>query len=174
MYSSYYFTCTHMHAHTNVWCNMLESHLTMSAAGENNPQRENKTTQSNSCDNALVQSAGVDCLTSLCQLLERMILRGRIKQHNPMYYVTESEALLSGDLEDEQSTLCSCGIDPGPSVFGVVHRIHDDPTHTDQQMYSCGSLAPKMRRGGCMDSHYHKLGEPWEKSEGSFSCWRAE
>ena len=41
------FTCTHMHAHTNVWCNMLESHLTMSAAGKNDPQRENKTTQSN-------------------------------------------------------------------------------------------------------------------------------
>ncbi|XP_064405972.1 uncharacterized protein LOC135351009 [Halichondria panicea] len=61
----------------------------------------------------------------------------------------------------------SSGIDPRPAVFGVVHRIHDDPTHTDQQMYSCGSLAPKMRRGGCMDSHYHKPGEPWEKSEGA-------
>ena len=36
-----------------------------------------------SSDNALVQSAGVDCLTSLCQLLGRMILRGRIEQHNP-------------------------------------------------------------------------------------------
>ncbi len=31
-----------------------------------------------------------------------------------------------------------------------------------QQVYSCGSLVPKIR-GGCMDSHYHK---PWEKSEG--------
>ena len=34
-------------------------------------------------------------------------------------------------------------------------------------MYSCGSLAPKMKRGGgCMDSHFHKPAEPWEKSEG--------
>ncbi|XP_064404398.1 uncharacterized protein LOC135349686 isoform X2 [Halichondria panicea] len=38
-----------------------------------------------SSDNALVQSAGVDCLTSLCQLLGKMILRGRIEQHNPTY-----------------------------------------------------------------------------------------
>ena len=50
--------------------------------------------------------------------------------------------------------------------IGVVRRIHDDPAHTDQQMYSCGLLAPKMRRGGCMDSHYLKPGESWEKSEG--------
>ena len=34
------------------------------------------------------------------------------------------------------------------------------------QMYSCGSLAPKMRRGGCMDTHFHKPAEPWEKTEG--------
>ncbi len=38
-----------------------------------------------SSDNALVQSAGVDCLTSLCQLLGKMILRGRIEQHNPTW-----------------------------------------------------------------------------------------
>ncbi|XP_064401518.1 uncharacterized protein LOC135347397 isoform X3 [Halichondria panicea] len=29
---------------------------------------------------SLMQSAGVDCLTSLCQLLGRMIFRGRIEQ----------------------------------------------------------------------------------------------
>ena len=40
---------------------------------------------SQSSDNALVQSAGVDCLTSLCQLLGRMILRGRIEQHDPTW-----------------------------------------------------------------------------------------
>ena len=34
------------------------------------------------------------------------------------------------------------------------------------QMYSCGSLAPKMRRGGCMDTHFQKPAEPWEKTEG--------
>ncbi len=33
---------------------------------------------------ALGQSNGADCLTSLRQLLGRMIFRGRIEQHNPM------------------------------------------------------------------------------------------
>ena len=35
-------------------------------------------------------------------------------------------------------------------------------------MYSCGSLAPKMKRGGggCMDHQFHKPAQPWEKSEG--------
>ncbi len=42
-------------------------------------------THPQSNDNALVQYAGVDCLTSLCQLLGRMILRGRIEQYNPMW-----------------------------------------------------------------------------------------
>ncbi|CAI8037892.1 hypothetical protein GBAR_LOCUS21167 [Geodia barretti] len=62
------------------------------------------------------------------------------------------------------------GLDPRPAVFGVVQRLNDipldDPTHTDQQMYSCGSLAPKMRRGGCMDTHFQRPAEPWEKTEG--------
>ncbi|XP_064404527.1 uncharacterized protein LOC135349820 isoform X3 [Halichondria panicea] len=51
------------------------------------PQHINllETLLKRSSDNALVQSAGVDCLTSLCQLLGRMILRGRIEQHNPTY-----------------------------------------------------------------------------------------
>ena len=59
-------------------------------------------------------------------------------------------------------------IDPSPAVFGVVRRVEEsfDAAHTDQQMYSCGSLAPKMRRGGCMDSNFHKPSQPWEKSEG--------
>ncbi len=46
--------------------------------------------------------------------------------------------------------------------FGVVGRVQDDLSHTDKQMYSCGLLAPKMRRGGC------------GKSEGGvFVCVRA-
>ena len=38
------------------------------------------------------------------------------------------------------------------------------------QMYSCGSLAPKMHRGkrggGCMDHQFRKPSEPWEKADG--------
>jgi hypothetical protein len=35
------------------------------------------------------------------------------------------------------------------------------------QMYSCGSLAPKMGRGGgCMDHKFRKPSEPWELADG--------
>ena len=35
------------------------------------------------------------------------------------------------------------------------------------QMYSCGSLAPKMGRGGgCMDHKFCKPSEPWELADG--------
>ena len=35
------------------------------------------------------------------------------------------------------------------------------------QMYSCGSLAPKMGRGGgCMDHKFKKPSEPWELADG--------
>jgi len=38
---------------------------------------------------------------------------------------------------------------------------------TDQQMYSCGSLAPKLKRGGgCMDHGFSRESHPWEYSEG--------
>jgi hypothetical protein len=34
-------------------------------------------------------------------------------------------------------------------------------------MYSCGSLAPKMGRGGgCMDHKFRKPPEPWELTDG--------
>ncbi|GFY50792.1 uncharacterized protein TNIN_184751 [Trichonephila inaurata madagascariensis] len=39
--------------------------------------------------------------------------------------------------------------------------------HTNQQMYSCGSLAPKMGRGGgCSDHKFKKPSEPWELADG--------
>eukprot|EP00038_Savillea_parva_P001610 m.105787 g.105787 ORF g.105787 m.105787 type:complete len:351 (-) comp10561_c0_seq2:3350-4402(-) len=41
------------------------------------------------------------------------------------------------------------------------------PAFTDQQMFSCGSLAPKLKRkGGCMDCGYARPQEPWERSDG--------
>lgn len=61
------------------------------------------------------------------------------------------------------------GIDPSPAVFGVVKRAKDNDAdaHTDQTMYSCGSLAPRMKRGGgCTDHTFQKPSQPWEKGEG--------
>lgn len=53
--------------------------------------------------------------------------------------------------------------------FGVAKRARDnDPSvHTGQQVYSCGSLAPKLRKGGCMDHGYHRKSEPWEATDGA-------
>lgn len=33
-------------------------------------------------------------------------------------------------------------------------------------MYSCGSLAPKMGRGGCSDCRFRRPSQPWERADG--------
>ncbi|XP_054710418.1 uncharacterized protein LOC129220102 [Uloborus diversus] len=60
-------------------------------------------------------------------------------------------------------------IDKSPAAFGVVKRMRDNDMelHSNQQMYSCGSLAPKMGRGGgCSDHKFRKPPEPWELADG--------
>ena len=42
-----------------------------------------------------------------------------------------------------------------------------DPMHSNQQLFSCGSLAPKLKRkGGCMDCDFSRPQEPWETTDG--------
>ena len=58
-----------------------------------------------------------------------------------------------------------------PGDFGVVKQLRDnDPRlHENQTMYSCGSLAPKMKKssgGGCGDCTFRKPSEPWEAADG--------
>ncbi len=58
-----------------------------------------------------------------------------------------------------------------PANFGVVkkQRDNDPELHENQPMYSCGSLAPKMGRGGgggCGDCKFRKPSEPWEAADG--------
>ncbi|XP_076321586.1 uncharacterized protein LOC143231011 [Tachypleus tridentatus] len=61
-------------------------------------------------------------------------------------------------------------VDKGPATFSVVKRLRDNDMelHTDKQMYSCGSLAPKMGRGGsgCSNHSFRKPSEPWELADG--------
>lgn len=46
-------------------------------------------------------------------------------------------------------------------------QVHEDAEHSDKQLYSCGSLAPKLKRGGgCMDHGFSRHIEPWEYSDG--------
>ncbi|KAF8568033.1 hypothetical protein P879_07806 [Paragonimus westermani] len=59
----------------------------------------------------------------------------------------------------------------GPGVSHVVVRSGEaahDARHTDQTMYSCGSLAPKLRKGGgCHDGLNQRASEPWERADGA-------
>jgi len=62
-------------------------------------------------------------------------------------------------------------LDKSPATYGVVKQLRDNDLdlHSNQQMYSCGSLAPKMgkgRSGGCMDHQFRKPSEPWELTDG--------
>ncbi|KAJ4426516.1 hypothetical protein ANN_27330, partial [Periplaneta americana] len=59
-------------------------------------------------------------------------------------------------------------MDHGQATFGVVKRLRDnDPDlHSDKQMYSCGSLAPRMGRGGCSDPKFRRASQPWEMADG--------
>ena len=41
-------------------------------------------------------------------------------------------------------------------------------------MFSCGSLAPKLKRGGgCMDHGFSRHTEPWEKTDGCVCLLKA-
>ena len=59
------------------------------------------------------------------------------------------------------------------TLFGVAaeraERANDAQLHTDRTMFSCGSLAPKLQRGGdgCMDHGFAKEKEPWEATDGA-------
>lgn len=54
--------------------------------------------------------------------------------------------------------------------FGVAHEHHpaEDDGHSNNAMFSCGSLAPKLKRGGgCMDHGFTRPRELWELSDGA-------
>jgi hypothetical protein len=58
------------------------------------------------------------------------------------------------------------------TLFGVAaqraKRANDPELHTDKTMFSCGSLAPKLQRGGgCVDHGFAREKEPWEASDGA-------
>eukprot|EP00794_Sanderia_malayensis_P007320 gene7320-8138_t len=61
-------------------------------------------------------------------------------------------------------------LEKGPATYGVVKllRGNDMDLHTNKQMYSCGSLAPKMGRGGggCSNHSFKRESQPWEMTDG--------
>jgi len=50
-----------------------------------------------------------------------------------------------------------------------IARQNDAALHTDSQLYSCGSLAPKLKKrshGGCSDCKVNRDRMPWEATDG--------
>lgn len=79
-----------------------------------------------------------------------------------------SERLLMAKEQTAQSS--KFGELENVTQFGVAaKRARDNniAAHTDQTMFSCGSLAPKLKRsGGCMDDCFTRPKEPWEATDG--------
>lgn len=60
----------------------------------------------------------------------------------------------------------------GYGAAAKLARDNDVELHSNQVMYSCGSLAPKLRRGGgCMDHGFSRAKEPWEETDGGVKLW---
>jgi hypothetical protein len=60
----------------------------------------------------------------------------------------------------------------GYGAASKLARDNDVELHTGQVVFSCGSLAPKLRRGGgCMDHGFSRGMEPWEETDGGAKLW---
>jgi len=60
-----------------------------------------------------------------------------------------------------------------PAMTAAEYKAHvnDMESHTDSQLYSCGSLAPKLRKGGagrigCTNCGIDRPKAPWEATDG--------
>lgn len=58
---------------------------------------------------------------------------------------------------------------PGGQDEGkIAEKDAEDLAHQNNQLYSCGSLAPKLKRGGgCMDHGFSRAKEAWELTDGA-------
>jgi hypothetical protein len=69
------------------------------------------------------------------------------------------------------------GLSDAPAVFSVAAqrhaRVNDVALHSDQQAFSCGSLAPKLKAGGgCSDHSFRRPAQAWEHSDGAIYMLR--
>lgn len=86
--------------------------------------------------------------------------------------VGEIQKLLPMAQEQPADSKAAMGLQ-NTTLFGVaadrVQRANDAELHTDRLMFSCGSLAPRLARGGdgCMDHGFARAREPWEATDGA-------
>lgn len=94
---------------------------------------------------------GDEAITRITQKLDEMLLKAKNQ---------ESDSKSLSKLENV-------------TTFGVAAArakiANDKDSHTDKTMFSCGSLAPKLKRGAdcCGDYGINRPAEPWESSDGS-------
>jgi hypothetical protein len=70
-----------------------------------------------------------------------------------------------------QKLLPSAKEQPAMSAMEYKDHVNDLNQHTDNQLYSCGSLAPKLRKGGagrigCTNCGIDRPKAPWEATDG--------
>lgn len=95
------------------------------------------------------------------------VVRAYGKDVLPMIIEKMKEGLKG--VEDQPSESEKYGdLESGPALYGVVKRKRDNDMdlHSNKQMYSCGSLAPKMGRGGCSDCRFRRPPQLWERADG--------
>jgi hypothetical protein len=88
----------------------------------------------------------------------------------------EAGALLPMAKEQPADSRARGGLE-NTTLFGVAaaraERANDEGLHSDQALFSCGSLAPKLARGGgCLDHGFARGREPWEASDGAARALR--
>lgn len=62
--------------------------------------------------------------------------------------------------------------EPPMSMEEYKARQNDINAHTNSQLYSCGSLAPKLKKGGCSDCIVTRPKAPWERTDGAIYLLR--
>ncbi|CAM9405621.1 unnamed protein product [Chrysoparadoxa australica] len=111
--------------------------------------------------------------------LERLYERWFVHLCEPIWSVREDSAIALGLVckayGDEAVTRCQDWLSANlnkakdqPAQTREEHKAlaNDAAAHTDQQRYSCGSLAPKLKKGGCSDCEVTRPSMPWEYTDG--------
>ncbi|XP_066947983.1 uncharacterized protein [Macrobrachium rosenbergii] len=97
------------------------------------------------------------------------IVRAYGKDVLPMIFEKMREAFKGVDNQPSECERYG-DLESGGATYGVVKRKRDNDMdlHTNKQMYSCGSLAPKMGRGagGCSDCKFRRPPQLWERADG--------
>ncbi|GFR51159.1 hypothetical protein Agub_g13515, partial [Astrephomene gubernaculifera] len=108
-------------------------------------------------------------------------LRAYGPEVQPTLLAALSDMLLRARQQPAESNRYSDLSTATPTQFGVAARKardNDPAVHSDQQMFSCGSLMARfstsylIRSDGCMDHGFSRDKEPWEVSDGAVHLLR--